>query len=198
MIFEFNYVIIIIIIISAFLLYYNRTVFIDNNTKIVLLNNQETILTQDYEVKYNLQEINQRIFKCNNHINLTFSIYPFSIENNVGWKSQYDSNKPIIMFETSPTIHYNVVKSIIIIAVKYNDPAKDEYSIYETDFPILQQKWSIITISIVDTYIKIYVNGVVFKIAKVPYMPIYSSSGNFIIGQKNNNFQGKLKNIVLL
>lgn len=198
MIFEFTYLIIFIIIIIGFILYYNRNKFISGNTKITLLHNQDLILTQDYEMKYNLQEINLKLFKCDNNLNIMFAIYPFSIENNSGWNSQYDKLKPIIRFETSPTVYYNQVDSTIHFFIKYNDPETNKYNVFETAFPILKQRWSNVLISIIDNYIKIYIDDIVFKIVKTPYIPIYSNDGMLHICEKNNNFQGKLKNIILL
>ena len=99
----------------------------------------------------------------------------------------------------SPVISYHPKKNYISIIVKYrNNPFYAQFSEIRFD-DIKIQKWSSYVLVIENRNIKFYIDGVLTSSKNLPsVITIYDMNSNIVLGEVNNNFQGKIRNLSLI
>ena len=131
---------------------------------------------------------------------LTFSwdMYIPSQGGNDKWQHTFNNLKPIISFSDSPVISYHPKKNYLSIVLKYRDnPFYTQFA--EVKFPdIKPQRWSSYIIIIDNRNIILYIDSKLVANKILPSVPvIYDMNTDIILGEQNNNFQGKIRNLIL-
>ena len=131
---------------------------------------------------------------------LTFAweMYIPNRSSNDNWNNKFNIVKPIIAMNDSPQIGYNPKKNYLSIILKYRDnPFYSQYS--EMKIPdIKQQKWNKYILIINGRNISIFINGSLIDSSILPSLPvIYDIAANIDLGNENNNFLGKIRNLVM-
>jgi hypothetical protein len=96
----------------------------------------------------------------------------------------------------SPQISYHPKKNVLSIIMKYRDnPFYAQF--FEVKFDkIKQQKWCKYILIINNRNIQLYIDGVLVSAQSLPSLPvIYDITSEIVLGQKNNNFLGKIRNM---
>ena len=131
---------------------------------------------------------------------LTFvwDMYIPSLNGNDKWQTSFNRIKPIISMMDSPVISYHPKKNYLSIVLKYrNNPFYAQFA--EVKFEnIKPQNWSNYIVIIENRNIKLFINKKMVAIKILPSVPvIYDIQSEIILGDINNNFQGKVRNMVL-
>ena len=131
---------------------------------------------------------------------LTFvwDMYIPSLNGNDKWQTSFNRIKPIISMMDSPVISYHPKKNYLSIVLKYrNNPFYAQFA--EVKFEnIKPQNWSNYIVIIENRNIKLFINKKMVAIKILPSVPvIYAIQSEIILGDINNNFQGKVRNMVL-
>lgn len=131
---------------------------------------------------------------------LTFvwEMYIPNLSGNAGWHNNYNVIKPIFTMNDSPQVGYNPKGNFLSVITKYRDnPFYAQFS--EVRVPDLkQQKWCKYILLISGRNIQVWIDGVMAVTEYLPSLPvIYDIQSSITIGQKNNNFLGKLRNFIL-
>jgi len=173
-----------------------------NKYKITLLDD-ETLFDESYLNTISLQtQVSTRdtlyIPKLGYGLSFVWDMYIPSINGNDKWQTSYNRIKPIISMEDSPVIGYHPKKNYLSIILKYrNNPFYAKFAEIKLD-TIKQQRWSKYILIIQNRTIKLYINNVLSVSKTLPSIPvIYDIQNEIILGDKNNNFHGKIKNMVL-
>jgi hypothetical protein len=98
----------------------------------------------------------------------------------------------------SPQIGYHPKKNYLSIILKYRDnPFYAQFS--ELRFEDVKlQKWCKYILVISGRNVQLWVDGVLKNTEYLPSLPVvYDIQSSINIGQKNNNFNGKLRNLIL-
>jgi hypothetical protein len=165
--------------------------FIDNSLVQKTLLNNETHFVEEFK-----QVINRiDLFKPNLNFSLSWKMKINNIPSNFIWNSSFQKNKPIILNGGCPNIYYNPSQNKLLIQFKYLDthmqPVFKDIFLKE----IKVQKWSHFVIVVKGRQVNIFEDGELkysYLLGTVPIMP----EGSLEMGQKNNNFLGKVKNLV--
>ena len=132
---------------------------------------------------------------------LTFAWEMFipNLSSNDKWNNGFNILKPIITMNDSPQIAYQPKKNYLSIILKYRDnPFRAQYAEIKTD-KIKQQKWCKYILVINGRKIQLYIDGILVSSQYLPSLPvIYDITSEIILGQKNNNFLGRVRNISLI
>jgi hypothetical protein len=129
----------------------------------------------------------------------SWEMYIPNLAGNAAWNTSYNIVKPIFSMQDSPQVGYNPKKNYLSIITKYRDnPFYAEFS--EIKVPdIKPQKWCKYILAISDRVIQIWIDGVIIKTEYLPSLPVfYDIQSAITIGQMNNNFQGKIRNLTLI
>jgi hypothetical protein len=187
------------------LYYYINSIQSNTNLyKIPLLTNDiETEFTEDYTNTFIMSSlITSRdtlyIPKLGYGLTFVWEMYIPSINSNEKWQHSYNIVKPIISMNDSPVIAYHPKKNYLSLNIKYrNNPFYAQYT--EVKFnDIKLQKWSKYIIIIENRNIKFYIDGVLTSTKVMPSVIVtYDINSEIVLGQKNNNFLGKIKNLTL-
>jgi hypothetical protein len=131
-------------------------------------------------------------------ITFTWEMYIPNLSGNAVWHNSYNIVKPIFSMQDSPQVGYNPKKNYLSVITKYRDnPFYAQFS--EIKIPDLKlQKWCKYTLAISGRNIQIWIDGVIIKTEYLPSLPVfYDIQSNITIGQVNNNFNGKIRNLTL-
>jgi len=131
-------------------------------------------------------------------ITFTWEMYIPNLAGNIAWKNNYNNVKPIFSMQDSPQVGYNPKKNYLSIITKYRDnPFYAAFS--EIKVPDLkQQKWCNYILAISGRTIQLWIDGVIIKTEYLPSLPVfYDIQSSITIGQINNNFLGKIRNLVM-
>ena len=124
---------------------------------------------------------------------LALHLYIVNNAENSQHYSNVNYDKPIIFRYGSPNISYNLKKHQLKIEVSYKDDKNrvTNYPILVDDLPL--QKWCHLIVSVNNTDIAIYLDGVRIIGGKLPNVPFVINK-NIYIGEKKNNFNGYIAN----
>ena len=134
------------------------------------------------------------VSKVGNKYTLAFSLYSNDVAENSSWNKKYDSPKGIISHYGSPNVYMIPKINTMRISIAYRDDLSNK-SYYNFDLKDFKyQTWEHIAIVCNDRNIHIFLNGSMIKSVYLPNVPLISQNSLFI-GQKNNNFNGKIRNV---
>jgi hypothetical protein len=131
-------------------------------------------------------------------LSFAWDMYIPSISSNDKWQTSFNRLKPIISMNDSPVISYHPKKNYLSIVLKYrNNPFYAQFA--EIKFKDIKlQKYAHYILVIDNRNIKLYIDGVLISIKTLPSIPvIYDLNSEIILGEKNNNFLGKIDNLTL-
>jgi hypothetical protein len=131
-------------------------------------------------------------------ISFAWDMYIPSQSGNDKWQTSFNRLKQIISMNDSPVISYHPKKNYLSIVLKYrNNPFYAQYA--EIKFKDMKlQKYSHYILVIDNRNIKLYIDGVLISIKTLPSIPvIYDLNSEISLGEKNNNFLGKINNLTL-
>jgi hypothetical protein len=165
--------------------------FKDNSTTQKTLIKNETHFAEDFKKVINRADI----FKPNLNFTLSWKMKINNIPSNFIWNSSFQNNKPIILNGGCPNIYYNPSENKLLIQFTYLDTHMQPMfkDIYITEIKI--QKWVHYVITVKGRQVNIFEDGELkysYLLATIPIMP----EASLEMGQKNNNFLGKVKDIV--
>jgi hypothetical protein len=131
-------------------------------------------------------------------ITFKWDMYIPNLSGNDKWHKSFNLVKPLFTMGDSPQVGYNPKQNNLSIITKYRDnPFYAQFS--EIKFPDLkQQKWCTYVVVISGRNIQLWIDGKIVKTEYLPSLPvIYDIQSSITIGQKNNNFLGKIKNLIM-
>jgi len=172
-----------------------------NMYKISLIKD-ETIFHEDYYNKIILETLVTRdtlyIPKLGYGLTFAWEMYIPSQGGNDKWQNSFNHLKPIITMGDSPVISYHPKKNYLSITVKYrNNPFYAQFAEVKFD-NIKLQKWTKYIIVIENRNIKLYADGILVSTKILPsVITISDIKSEIILGQSQNNFLGKIKNLLL-
>lgn len=194
--------VIVFIFILIYYFYSNATTNI-NKYKIKLLTD-ETIINNDYENEFPITKFvttRNTLYVPKLGYGLTFSwdMYVPNINSNENWSHSYNNIKPIIYMSDSPQIGYHPKKNYLSIIIKYrNNPFYAQYNEIKIN-NIKQQKWYNYILVINGRNIQLYIDGKIETTQYLPSLPvIYDITSDVSLGKKDNNFLGKIRNLILI
>ena len=194
--------IIFIFLFTAFYFYYWVPRQSNVNTYKIPLLTDETIFSEDYNAVLNTSTLIERdtlyIPKLGYGISFSWEMYIPSQGGNDKWQTNFNHLKPIIKMDDSPVISYHPKKNYLSITVKYrNNPFYAQFG--EVKFTdIKMQVWSKYVIVIENRNIRLYINGILVSTKILPSVATISSGkSDIFLGELNNNFLGKIKNLSL-
>ena len=202
-IYLFMFIIIIIILFIIFYYYYwepSQSNLV--NYKLSLLND-ETIFDDTFTQTINVNTLvanRKTLYVPQLGYGLTFvwDMYIPTLNGNDKWQTSFNRIKPIISMMDSPVISYHPKKNYLSIVLKYrNNPFYAQFA--EVKFEnIKPQNWSNYIVIIENRNIKLFINKKMVAIKILPSVPvIYDIQSEISLGDINNNFQGKVRNMVL-
>ena len=197
-------IIIIFIIFSIGFYYYYWIPFQSNIKKYqIQLLTTETELNEDYlnTIKTSTLITDRDTLMIPNlgyGLSFAWDMYIPSQNGNDKWQSSFNHLKPIISMNDSPVISYHPKKNYLSVIVKYrNNPFYVQFA--EIKFTEIKlQKWCHYIVVIDNRNIKLYINGSLISIKILPSIPVvYDLNSEIVLGEKNNNFLGKINNLML-
>jgi hypothetical protein len=162
-----------------------------NNIKYKTILKTETLFDEDYVSVVNRSDI----FKPNVNFTISWKMRIANIPPNFLWKSSYKQSKPIILNGGCPDIYYKPDKNVIII--KYQMMDNKLNTVYKDlvikNIPL--QRWNNFVIILESRKVNIYMNNELQYSYHLPTVPM-EPTGQFKMGSVNNNFLGKINNVV--
>jgi len=194
-------IVILIIIYIIYYYFYNNKSNI-NTYKIPLLTN-ETVFDENYTNTYIISSLittRETLYvpKLGYGLSFVWEMFIPSISGNDKWQHSFNTLKPIISMKDSPVISYHPKKNYLSVSLKYrNNPFYVQFS--EIKFKDLNlQKWSKYILIIEERNVKLYIDTILVSTKILPsVIVIYDINSDIVLGQENNNFLGKLKNLTL-
>lgn len=116
---------------------------------------------------------------------LCFWLYSPLVPENGNWKSDFEIPKGIISHSMSPNVTFEPKKNQLNFHIGYLD-SEESLKTYDVNVYQENQRWNHYCLSVFDTDVNIYKNGIIIKSAKLPFPPWFSHR-NLYIGQKKNN-----------
>ena len=172
------------------------------NTYKIPLITSETIFDESYNsiIRLNTLVSRNTLYVPKLGYGLTFSweMYIPSLGGNDKWQTSYNHLKPIISMNDSPIISYHPKKNYISITLKYrNNPFYAQFA--EIKFEDIKlQKWVKYIIVIENRNISMYVDGILSSTKILPsIISIGDLNTDIVLGEENNNFLGKIRNLTL-
>ena len=195
-------VIIFILLCIAVYYYYWMPKQSNVNTYKIPLITSETIFDESYNsiIRLNTLVSRNTLYVPKLGYGLTFSweMYIPSLGGNDKWQTSYNHLKPIISMNDSPIISYHPKKNYISITLKYrNNPFYAQFA--EIKFEDIKlQKWVKYIIVIENRNISMYVDGILSSTKILPsIISIGDLNTDIVLGEENNNFLGKIRNLTL-
>ena len=195
-------VIIFILLCIAVYYYYWMPKQSNVNTYKIPLITSETIFDESYNsiIRLNTLVSRNTLYVPKLGYGLTFSweMYIPSLGGNDKWQTSYNHLKPIISMNDSPIISYHPKKNYISITLKYrNNPFYAQFA--EIKFEDIKlQKWVKYIIVIENRNISMYVDGILSSTKTLPsIISIGDLNTDIVLGEENNNFLGKIRNLTL-
>ena len=205
--FEYIYlfIFIIVIIISFIIFYYyywnpNQSNLV--KYKLSLLND-ETVFDETFTQTLTINTLipNRKTLyvpQLGYGLSFVWDMYIPSLNGNDKWQTSFNRIKPIISMMDSPVISYHPKKNYISIVLKYrNNPFYAQFA--EVKFEnVKPQNWSNYIVVIENRNIKLFINKKLVALKILPSVPVvYDIQSEIILGDINNNFQGKVRNMAL-
>ena len=131
-------------------------------------------------------------------LSFVWDMYIPSLSGNDKWQTTYNRIKPIISMQDSPVIAYHPKKNYLSIVLKYrNNPFYAQFA--EIKFEDIKlQKWVKYIIVIENRNISMYVDGILSSTKILPsIISIGDLNTDIVLGEENNNFLGKIRNLTL-
>jgi hypothetical protein len=131
-------------------------------------------------------------------ITIIWDMYiPNTTENRM-FNSSFDRLKPIIRIGNSPHIYYHPKKGYLSIISKYTDnPFYSNYPEIKYD-EVKLQKWERYILVIKNRSINLFVGGKLKMATTLLNIPIVDTNRLIKLGEYNNNFQGKVRNLKII
>ena len=196
--------ILVILVIIVVLIYYYLWLPRQNNTKkynIPLLE-KETVFTESYTNIIKLETLVTRdtlyVPKLGHGVTFSWEMYIPSQGGNDIWQTNFNTLKPIISMNDSPVISYHPKKNYLSISVKYrNNPFYSQFAeVKFTDIKL--QCWNKYSVVIENRNIRLYINSILISTKILPsVIAIGDIKSEIILGETNNNFLGKIRNLIL-
>lgn len=163
----------------------------------------ETVFDNNYEHSIQMANIVTNrstlyIPKLGYGLTFAWEMYIPNLSGNDKWQNSFNILKPIITMNDSPQISYHPKKNYLSIIMKYRDnPFYAQFAEIKFD-KIKLQKWSKYILVINGRNIQLYIDGTLVSAQYLPSLPvIYDINSDIILGQVNNNFLGKIRNLNL-
>lgn len=131
-------------------------------------------------------------------ITFQWEMYIPNLSGNATWHNSFNIVKPLFYINDSPQIGYNPKKNYLSIIMKYRDnPFYAQFS--EIKIPDLKlQKWCSYILVIAGRNIQLWIDGIINTTDNLPSLPVvYDIESTLTLGQKNNNFLGKIRNLYM-
>ena len=162
----------------------------------------ETVFSEDYNKVVNISTLIERdtlyVPKLGYGLSFSWEMFIPSQGGNDKWQTNYNHLKNIIKIDDSPIIAYHPKKNYLSVAVKYrNNPFYAQFG--ELKFKDVKlQVWLKYVIVIENRNIRLYINGVLVSTKTLPSVVVISSAkSDVMLGELNDNFLGKIKNLSL-
>lgn len=183
---------IIAFIIIGYLIYYVVKHYFNKNN-----NNQITLLDQItyFDESYSNSIKRTDIFPPNVNYSISWKMKVSNIPSNFIWKSSFTKSKPIIQNGGSPNIYYNPSDNTLIIKFELLDTNSAPFYKDIVIKNIKLQKWNSYVLVAKGRNISFYINGLLEYSYLLPAVPLIQK-GNLKFGEKENNFLGKIANVV--
>lgn len=195
--------VILLVLVTAYYFYYYLPGKSNKSKYQINLLSTETVFDNNYENTIQIINMVQDrntlyIPKLSYGLTFTWEMYIPNLSGNDKWQHSFNILKPIIVINDSPQISYHPKKNYLSIIMKYRDnPFQAQFAEIKFD-KIKQQKWSKYILVIDGRNIQLYVDGKIVLVQYLPSIPvIYDINSTIILGQKNNNFLGKIRNLNL-
>ena len=195
-------VIIFILLCIAVYYYYWMPKQSNVNTYKIPLITTETVFNESYNNIIRLNTLVSRntlyVPKLGYGLSFSWEMYIPSLGGNDKWQTSYNHLKPIITMNDSPIISYHPKKNYISITLKYrNNPFYAQFA--EIKFENIKlQKWVKYIVVIENRNIIMYVDGILNSTKTLPsIISISDLNSDIVLGEENNNFLGKIKNLKL-
>jgi len=155
---------------------------------------QENTLELTGDVSHKYPSLLLPVSKEGTKYTLAFSIYSKNLAENSSWGKDFRIPKGIISHYGSPNVYYLTDKNTLRISIAYRDDLSNK-TFYNFDLENFKyQRWEHVVIVVDNRFVVVYLNGVIEKSVKLPNVP-WVSQNSFFIGQKKNNFNGKIRNV---
>lgn len=131
-------------------------------------------------------------------LSFSWEMYIPNLPGNDKWQNSFNILKPIISMNDSPQISYHPKKNYLSIILKYRDnPFYAQFN--EIKFENIKlQKWSKYILIINGRNVVLYIDGNLAVSKYLPSLPvIYDINSEIVLGQQNNNFLGKIRNLYM-
>ena len=195
-------VIVFLFLFTAYYFYYWIPRQSNVNTYKIPLITDETIFSEDYNAVITTSTLIDRetlyVPKLGYGLSFSWEMYIPSQGGNDKWQTNFNHLKPIIKMDDSPIISYHPKKNYLSITVKYrNNPFYAQFA--EVKFKDIKlQAWSKYVVVIENRNIKLYINGILVSTKMLPsVIAITSGKSDIHLGELNDNFLGKIKNLYL-
>jgi len=195
-------VIIFILLCIAFYYYYWIPKQSNLNIYNIPLITTETVFDESYNSILRLNTLVSRntlyVPKLGYGLTFAWEMYIPSLGGNDKWQTSYNHLKPIITMNDSPIISYHPKKNYLSITLKYrNNPFYAQFA--EIKFEDIKlQKWVKYIIIIENRNISMYIDGILSSTKILPsIISIGDLNSDIVLGEENNNFLGKIKNLTL-
>lgn len=202
-IYLFIFIIIIIILFSIFYYYYWEPSQSNIAKYKLSLLNDETIFDDTFTQTLNMNTLvtNRKTLyvpQLGYGLSFVWDMYIPTLNGNDKWQTSFNRIKPIISMMDSPVISYHPKKNYISIVLKYrNNPFYAQFAEVKFD-NVKPQNWSNYIVVIENRNIKLFINKKLVALKILPSVPVvYDIQSEIVLGDINNNFQGKVKNMSL-
>ena len=202
-IYLFIFIIIIIILFSIFYYYYWEPSQSNIAKYKLSLLNDETIFYDTFTQTLNMNTLvtNRKTLyvpQLGYGLSFVWDMYIPTLNGNDKWQTSFNRIKPIISMMDSPVISYHPKKNYISIVLKYrNNPFYAQFAEVKFD-NVKPQNWSNYIVVIENRNIKLFINKKLVALKILPSVPVvYDIQSEIVLGDINNNFQGKVRNMAL-
>lgn len=131
-------------------------------------------------------------------ITIMWDMYIPNASENRMFNSSFDRLKPIIRIGNSPQIYYHPKRGYLSIISKYTDnPFYSNYPEIKYE-DVKLQKWERYILVIKDRSITLFVDGKLKVASTLLNIPVIDTNNIIKLGEYNNNFQGKVRNLKIV
>ena len=193
-----------ILIIIIIIIYNNKLIFKPKRKISVLETGEAITFKEDTEIVKSISSIpgisNNNLFAVGMgyKLEIDFMIRIPNTDGSEKFNSLYNVYKPIIRFGNSPQILFNHANNKMKILINFKDYNNFKRN-YQIEHRLHLQKWNHISLIINGKNLNLLINGVNVKNHLLNLWPIISTnlSDNVIIGKKNNNIIGEIKDVFI-
>lgn len=178
------------------LIYYNSIFKSDTDETTVL--SGPTNFNEKFYKEIILPDKLDRQYGKGHGITIIWEMYIPNASENRMYNSSFNKLKPIIRVGNSPQIYYHPNKGYLSIITKYTDnPFYSNYPEIKYD-DVKLQKWEKYILVIKDRSINLFVDGKLKVASTLMSIPVIDTNNIIKLGEYNNNFQGKIKNLKII